>query len=133
MFGEPIRLAQFTNGFSLGGGEVQFVELLRKLPDSYAVSVAALEAKGPLLDGVLEMGHSPEVFELRGSAIGPNTLVQVKRFAHWLRDNRIQLVHTHDLLYSNEIDVILQSFYTSVRVFSQTTLHSSKQVPYPRR
>jgi glycosyltransferase involved in cell wall biosynthesis len=97
MFGEPIRLAQFTNGFSLGGGEVQFVELLRKLPDSYAVSVAALEAKGPLLDSVLEMGHSPEVFELRGSAIGPNTLVQVKRFARWLRDNRIQLVHTHDL------------------------------------
>ncbi|HXN41850.1 MAG TPA: glycosyltransferase, partial [Myxococcaceae bacterium] len=28
---------------------------------------------------------------------GPNTLVQVKRFALWLRHNRIQLVHAHDL------------------------------------
>src|ERR1700737_5198331 len=97
MFGEPIRLAQFTNAFWLGGGEVQFVELLRSLPDSYAISVAALEARGPLLEGVCEMGHTPAVFELRGSAIGPNTLVQVKRFALWLRHNRIQLVHAHDL------------------------------------
>ncbi len=97
MFGEPIRLAEFANGFWLGGGEVQLVELLRNLPDHYAVSVAALEANGPLLEGVLEMGYSPAVFELRGSAFGLNTLLQIKRFARWLRENRIQLVHAHDL------------------------------------
>jgi glycosyltransferase involved in cell wall biosynthesis len=95
--GEPIRLAQFTNAFWLGGGEVQLVELVRSLPESYAISVAALEAKGPLLDSVLEMGHAPAVFGLRGSAFGFNTLVQMKRFARWLRANRIQLVHAHDL------------------------------------
>ncbi len=97
MFGEPIRLAEFANGFWLGGGEVQLVELLRNLPDHYAVSVAALEANGPLLEGVLEMGYSPAVFELRGSAFGLNTLLQIKRSARWLRENRIQLVHAHDL------------------------------------
>src|SRR5216683_2560521 len=97
IFGEPIRLAEFANGFWLGGGEVQLVELLRNLPDHYAVSVAALEANGPLLEGVLEMGYSPAVFELRGSAFGLNTLLQIKRSARWLRENRIQLVHAHDL------------------------------------
>ena len=97
VFGEPIRLAEFTNGFWLGGGEVQLIELVRNLPDHYAVSVAALEANGPLLEGVLEMGYSPAVFELRGSAFGLNTLLQIKRSARWLRENRIQLVHAHDL------------------------------------
>ena len=42
-----IRLVQFTNTFHLGGGEVQFVELLRGLPrERYDLSVLALEASG---------------------------------------------------------------------------------------
>src|SRR5260370_31192222 len=104
IFGEPIRLAEFTNGVWLGGGEVQLVELLGNLPNHYAVSVAALEANGPLLEGVLEMGYSPAVFELRGSVFGLNTLLQIKRFARWLRENRIQLVHAPDL-YSGMIAI----------------------------
>jgi glycosyltransferase involved in cell wall biosynthesis len=92
-----IRLAQFTNTFHLGGGEVQFVELLRGLPrDRYDLSVLALEASGPLLEDVRGMGLEPHLFPLAGSFLRPQSARQVGRMASWLRENRVDVVHVHD-------------------------------------
>ncbi|NMO13630.1 glycosyltransferase [Pyxidicoccus fallax] len=92
-----IRLVQFTNTFHLGGGEVQFVELLRGLPrERYDLSVLALEASGPLLKDVRAMGLEPHVFPLSSSFMRPHTARQVGRLASWLRENRVDVVHAHD-------------------------------------
>jgi glycosyltransferase involved in cell wall biosynthesis len=91
-----IRLVEFTNTLYLGGGEGQFVELLRGLPRHYQVSVLALKPVGPLLEAVRALGHEPMTFPLAGSMLQPNTLTQVGRLVSWLRRERVQVVHVHD-------------------------------------
>jgi glycosyltransferase involved in cell wall biosynthesis len=93
---DPLRLVQFTKSFHIGGTEVQVVELLRGLPSSYRVQVALLQDAGPLLGSVHQLGFRPEVFPLNGSLARPNTALQVVRLAHWLRHERVELVHAHD-------------------------------------
>ncbi|PTL78305.1 glycosyltransferase [Vitiosangium sp. GDMCC 1.1324] len=101
---EPLRLVQFTKSFHIGGTEVQVVELLRGLPPSYRVQVAVLQDAGPLMGSVLRLGFSPEVFPLNGSLARPNSAMQVVRLAHWLRRERVELVHAHDF-YSTMVVV----------------------------
>lgn len=79
MTAEPIRVAEFTNAFHLGGAEVQVVELLRGLPRQYAVSLVAVKAEGPLLPAVSRLGHRPETFGLRGSLV-----VFIEHFSAWV-------------------------------------------------
>ncbi|MBF5042511.1 glycosyltransferase [Aggregicoccus sp. 17bor-14] len=92
----PIRLAQFTRAFYLGGTEVQIVELLRGLGARYQVSVGVLDLKGPLLAEVERLGHVPRAFPLTGGFARPNTALQIARLAAWLRKEKIELVHVHD-------------------------------------
>ncbi|MBN1207362.1 MAG: glycosyltransferase [Myxococcaceae bacterium] len=92
-----IRLVEFINAFRLGGGEVQFLELLRGLPRArYDIQVLALETTGPLLPAVRKLGLEPETFGLGPSFVHTRTLRQVVRLARWLRDQRVDLVHVHD-------------------------------------
>jgi glycosyltransferase involved in cell wall biosynthesis len=92
----PIRLIEFTRAFYLGGTEAQLVELLRGLPGHYRVRVGALEAKGPLLGAVCELGLTPQTFPLGARFLRPSTAVQIARLARWLRDEHAELVHVHD-------------------------------------
>ncbi|HEY0094706.1 MAG TPA: glycosyltransferase [Archangium sp.] len=92
----PLRLVQFTKSFHIGGTEVQVVELLRGLPSSYRVQVGVLQDDGPLMGAVRQLGHVPEVFSLGGSFARPNSALQVARLAHWLRRERVELIHAHD-------------------------------------
>jgi glycosyltransferase involved in cell wall biosynthesis len=94
--GEKIRLVELTRSFYYGGTEVQLVELLRGLNDRFDIKVANLEAGGPLLEAVAELGHLPEEFPLKGSAVRPGTFAQIARMAFWLRRHRIQVLHVHD-------------------------------------
>ncbi|XXF75533.1 glycosyltransferase [Myxococcaceae bacterium GXIMD 01537] len=104
MWREPTRLVQFTRSFHIGGTEVQVLELLRGLPPRYRLQVSVLQDAGPLMGSLWRLGFVPEVFPLRGSLTRPNTLVQVGRLAHWLRRNRVHLVHVHDF-YSTMLAV----------------------------
>jgi len=91
------RLAQLTSGLWLGGGETQFVELLKGLLDRYEMRVAVIEDEGPLRERVRSMGFRPAVFPLKGSLIQPNTAIQIGRMVRWLKDQQIDVVHAHDL------------------------------------
>jgi glycosyltransferase involved in cell wall biosynthesis len=113
--GRPIRLVQFTRCFHLGGTEVQVVELLRGLPASYRVQVGALDATGPLMESLAQLGHAPEEFPLNGTLAHPNTALQVLRLARWLRAQRCELVHVHD-------------FYSSVLVVPAARLAGARVV-----
>jgi len=96
MGADRIRVVEFTNCFQVGGGEVQVLELLRRLPSSYEVSVHALDPSGPLLDETRALGYEPLIHPLGGSFMRPATLAETMRLARRLRRERIDLVHAHD-------------------------------------
>jgi L-malate glycosyltransferase len=106
---EPIRLVQFTNCFHVGGGEMQFLELLRRLPSDYDVSVHALDPHGPLFAETRALGYEPHIHPLSGSLMRPATLTQTARLSWWLRRERIELVHAQDF-YSTILGVPAAKF-----------------------
>ncbi|GEJ56263.1 glycosyltransferase [Anaeromyxobacter diazotrophicus] len=91
-----LRVVEFTNCFHVGGGEVQVLELLRRLPASYQVSLHALDRSGPLLEETRALGYEPIVHPLGGSFMRPAALAETMRLGQWLRRERIDLVHAHD-------------------------------------
>jgi len=98
------RVVEFTNCFHVGGGEVQVLELLRRLPPDYEVSVHALDASGPLLGETRALGYEPHFHSLGGSLMRPAALAETLRLARWLRSARIDLVHVQDF-YSTLLGV----------------------------
>ncbi|MFL5302541.1 MAG: glycosyltransferase [Anaeromyxobacteraceae bacterium] len=105
----PIRLVQFTNCFHVGGGEMQFLELLRRLPSGYDVSVHALDPRGPLLAETRALGYEPHIHPLHGSLMRPATVTETARLSWWLRRERIDLVHAQDF-YSTLLGVPAAKF-----------------------
>jgi glycosyltransferase involved in cell wall biosynthesis len=104
MGSERVRIVEFTNCFHVGGGELQLLELLRRLPASYDVSVHALDPRGPLLEETRALGFEPLVHDLGGSFMRPATVAEAVRLARWLRKERIDLVHAQDF-YSTLLGV----------------------------
>ncbi len=97
-------MVEFTNCFRFGGGEVQVLELLRRLPSDYDVAVHALDASGPLLEETRALGYEPHLHPLGGSLVHPATLAEVVRLARWLRREHVDLVHAQDF-YSTLLGV----------------------------
>lgn len=96
------RVLQLIETFNQGGTERQAVQLTRLLHESnrFEVSVACLGKHGPLLGEVerLNLGPLPE-YPLN-SLYNRNALRQARRFARYLRERKIDLVHAHDF-YTN--------------------------------
>lgn len=96
------RVLQSIGSFHLGGSERQALALTRLLHDDGRVDVfaATLNREGVLLDEAesLGIGEIPE-FPLT-SFFDLNFVKQVRRCADHLRDNKIDIVHTHDF-YTN--------------------------------
>ncbi len=101
---KALRIVEFTNCFHVGGGEVQLLELLRRLPSDYDVSVHALDPCGPLLEETRALGYEPLVHPLGGSFLRAATLSETMKLARWLRRERIDLVHAQDF-YSTLLGV----------------------------
>ena len=96
------NVLQFIHGFIQGGSERQMIQLTRLLVESdrYHVHVAALNGGGVLRPEIdrLHLGKIEE-FPLT-SFYDQNMLVQLRRFAAFLKEHEITLIHTHDF-YSN--------------------------------
>jgi glycosyltransferase involved in cell wall biosynthesis len=96
------RVLQLIETFNQGGTERQAVQLTRLLHESnrFEVSVACLGKHGPLLSEVerLNLGQLPE-YPLN-SLYNRNAVKQARRFARYLRERKIDLVHAHDF-YTN--------------------------------
>jgi glycosyltransferase involved in cell wall biosynthesis len=93
---------QLINSFHQGGSERQAVQLARLLAESnrYSVHVACLERQGVLMDEALRL-NLPEFPEYPlTSFYDLNAVKQLRRFAAYLREHRIEVVHTHDF-YTN--------------------------------
>ncbi len=96
------RILQLIDSFDEGGSERQALELTRLLYDTgkYEVYLASLKADGILRANVddLNLGEIPS-YSLK-SFHDRNTVTQLRRFIHYLRKSRIDLLHTHDF-YTN--------------------------------
>lgn len=96
------RVIQLVGSFHLGGSERQAIGLTRSLLNdgTYEVSMATLSNQGVLLGDVESLGLG-EVREYPLTSFYNLEFVrQVRRFARFMADNRIDLLQTHDF-YTN--------------------------------
>lgn len=109
------KVLQLINSFHQGGSERQAVQLTRLLFEdkSFEIFVASLNREGVLLEEVEKIGFTniPE-YKLT-SFFNANFINQVKKCAKFIRENRIEIVHTHD-------------FYTNVFGMAAATLAGVK-------
>jgi glycosyltransferase involved in cell wall biosynthesis len=95
---KQLRIVFFLETMALGGSEVQACDVgLRLARRGHKVSFACFSMKGPLAESVREV--QTKVFPLR-SLMSLEACVQLKAFVTYLRRERVDVVHAHDL-YSN--------------------------------
>lgn len=96
------NVLQLIGGFREGGSERQAVQLTRLLHESnrYRVHVACLDVTGPLRVEVESLGLRDVPEYPLTSFYDRNMAAQVRRFARYLREHAIDVVHTHDF-YTN--------------------------------
>jgi L-malate glycosyltransferase len=104
------NVLQFIGSFHQGGSERQAVQLTRLLAEdgTYRVFAACLNGEGVLRPEIerLAIGEIPE-FPLK-SFYDLNFLRQLRRCAKFLRENKIEIVHTHDF-YTNVFGIAAAS------------------------
>lgn len=96
------KVLQFINSFHQGGSERQAVQLTRLLveDETYEVFLVCLNDEGVLRNEVEKLGFN-EIPEFRlTSFFNLDFLKQVKRCAEFIKENKIDIVHTHDF-YTN--------------------------------
>ena len=95
-----IRVAFLLDTFARGGTEMNALRLARGLDRTQVrLRIASLREEGPLRSEYDALGLSPIVFPFRGLG-SPSFLIQGLRLVRWLRRERIELLHTHDV-YTN--------------------------------
>lgn len=96
------NVLQLVGSFRQGGSERQAVQTARMLHLSgrYNVHVACLDSDGVLREEIERLGFT-EIPEFRlGSFYDRNAVRQLRRFARYLRERRIDVVQTYDF-YTN--------------------------------
>jgi glycosyltransferase involved in cell wall biosynthesis len=96
--GDRRRVFFLVDSFEIGGTETQAVELALRLDSAnYAVTLGCLQMRGPLLTKL--HGSTVTVMEwvARGGVNSPRGIYQILRLARFLRRERFQIVHAHDL------------------------------------
>ena len=94
------RVMLFTDSFSRGGTEQQFVRFVRGIDrNQYDILIACLQRNGPLLSEVESLGVSIVEFPIDSlyNFKAAKLFVQLVRF---LRREQIQIVHTFDFYTS---------------------------------
>ena len=123
-----MRVLQLVHAFELGGTERQLLlldRLLREVP-GLVVDLAALRLRGPLLRELAD--REPPPFELPvRSTYGVSFWRQAAGLRRRLREDRIDIVHSHDL-YSNWLNVVATRGTPTRSLVSQRNLRQ----PGPR-
>ena len=95
MTSEKIRLFKFLNFFCIGGTERQFVNLVKRLdPSRFDVQIGCFQKIGPFLADVEAGGRPVTAFQIK-SMCSYETLRRQLQFARFLRQSRIQVLHTY--------------------------------------
>jgi glycosyltransferase involved in cell wall biosynthesis len=105
------NVLQLIGSFNQGGSERQAVQLARLLHEAghFRVHVACLDGSGPLRREIEQLGLG-EITEFpMTSFYDRNTVTQLRRFGRYLRDRKIDILHTHDF-YTNVFGMAGASF-----------------------
>ena len=94
-----------VDSFNVGGTESQAVELARRMdPAAYDLTVGCLKKEGPLLDRLQKSSIQVIEFYPQGGIDSIGGAREMLRLAAFLRRERFEVVHTHDL-WSNLLGV----------------------------
>jgi glycosyltransferase involved in cell wall biosynthesis len=93
---------QLIGSFAEGGSERQAIQLARLMKERgrYNVHVACLDGSGVLRDEVERMGFTDIPQFPLTSFYDRNAVMQLNRFARFLREREVEIVQTHDF-YTN--------------------------------
>jgi glycosyltransferase involved in cell wall biosynthesis len=95
----PLRIVYFIDTLGVGGTELNAVRLAESLdPAKFAISMACF-GDGPLRARLEAAGIPIHIYRLR-SLYGIGMVRQGRRFARFLKDEQVDVVHSHDR-YSN--------------------------------
>ena len=102
----PVRKVFYlVDSLNIGGTETQAVELARRIPMAgYEVTLGCLRAQGPLLERLRGSEVAVREFHPKGGIDSPAGIYQLLRLSWFLRREKFDIVHTHDL-WSNLIGV----------------------------
>jgi glycosyltransferase involved in cell wall biosynthesis len=99
------KVFHLVDSLHVGGTETQAVELALRMPVSaYEVTLGCLRAEGALLDKLKGAAVGVREFHPRGGLDSPAGLYQLARLTAFLRWEKFDVVHTHDL-WSNLMGV----------------------------
>ena len=131
----PMRVFFLLDSFMIGGTETQAVELARRLdPKRYQVTIGCLRREGPLLERLKDTPVEIMEVDLGGGIDSPAGLLRILKLAHFLRKQRFQILHAHDL-WSNIVGMAAAMLArTPVTITSQRDLsHDAWYGTYRRR
>ena len=99
------RVFHLLDSLNVGGTETQAVELaLRMASAQYDITIGCLQMQGPLLDKLKGSPVKVREFRPRGGLDSPGGVYQLGRLTAFLRRERIDVMHAHDL-WSNLMGV----------------------------
>lgn len=100
------KVFYFLDSLEVGGTETQAVELALRLPiNVYDVTLGCLRVKGPLLEKLKGSAVAIREFHPTGGLDSPRGLYQLARLAAYLRREKFDVVHAHDL-WTNLMGVV---------------------------
>ena len=120
---DPCRVFFLVDSFLIGGTETQAVELALRLdPARYRVTIGCLRKEGPLLERLAGSPIKLFPIDLGNGIDSPSGIFAVVRLARYLRQEKFEIVHAHDL-WSNMVGMTAATLArTPVRITSQRDL-----------
>ncbi|MGA8508000.1 MAG: glycosyltransferase, partial [Candidatus Sulfotelmatobacter sp.] len=99
------KVFYLVDSLNVGGTESQAVELARRIPAAgYDVTLGCLRSQGPLLERLQGTAVVLREFHPTGGVDTPAGIYQLLRLSWFLRREKFDIVHTHDL-WSNLLGV----------------------------
>jgi len=96
----PVRIAYCIDTMQIGGTELNALRTAERIDRSrFEISIISLQPDGPLADRYRDAGIPVHPYRLT-SLYAADSLRQGLRLAGWLRRERIEILHCHDL-YAN--------------------------------
>ncbi len=102
---ERTAILHLVDCLNIGGGEMQMVDLVRKMDrKKFRPIVGCLKKEGPLLPVLERSEIQVEAFPVRGKLFYPQSLKQILRLARFMRREKVKILHTQDL-YSHLVGI----------------------------